>query len=65
MKYIILVVFIFISLSLTGCGAIDRGMSKITGNASEVCHDDVIYLQFTSGATVKYLSNGKIATCKI
>lgn len=47
----------------TGCGRIDRAVSGWTGDGSETCQDGVVYLQFTSGVTVKYLPNGKIATC--
>lgn len=61
MKYLIIAIML---LALTGCGAIDRGLSRLTGNASEICHDKVIYLQFTSGATVKFLPNGSVATCE-
>jgi hypothetical protein len=51
-----------VALSLSGCGKFDRGLAKITGSA-EVCVDGVLYLQFTSGATVKYNRDGTIATC--
>ena len=50
-------------LLFSGCGAIDREVSKVTGKGSETCQDGVIYLQFTSGATVKYNQDGSIATC--
>ena len=52
------------ALLLTGCGQFDRAKAKWTGDASETCHDGVIYLQFTSGATVKYNKDGTIATCE-
>jgi hypothetical protein len=55
---------IFALLFLTGCGALDRFSAHITGDASEVCHDGVLYLQFTSGASVKYNTDGTMATCK-
>lgn len=51
-----------VALALPGCGKFDRGVAKITGSA-EVCVDGVLYLQFTSGATVKYNRDGTIATC--
>lgn len=51
-------------LSLTSCGYVDRISAKYTGAGSEVCQDGVVYLQFTSGVTVKYTPEGKIATCK-
>jgi len=49
-------------LLLTGCGAIGRAWASLTGDY-ESCVDGVRYLQFPSGVTVKYLPNGKIATC--
>lgn len=50
------------TLALTGCGAWDRGVAQITGVA-ESCYAGVVYLQFTSGVTVKYDKSGKIITC--
>ena len=49
-------------MTLAGCGKFDRGVAKITGSA-QVCVDGVLYLQFTSGASVKYNRDGTIATC--
>ena len=49
---------------LTGCGWFDRKIAAISGDGSETCHSGVVYLQFTSGVSVKYLPDGKIATCK-
>lgn len=49
--------------ALSGCGAVDRAVSKFTGKGSEVCQDGVVYLQFTSGTSVKYDKFGKIVTC--
>lgn len=48
---------------LTGCGAWDRSVAQLTGVA-ESCHDGVVYLQFTSGVTVKYNQNGGVVACK-
>lgn len=62
MKRILMV--IALTFALTGCGAFDRFAAKVTGDGSETCHAGVIYLQFTSGVSVKYLPDGKIATCK-
>lgn len=50
-------------VALTGCGYVDRGIAHVTGS-SEQCIDGVKYLQFASGASVKYTPDGKIATCK-
>ena len=60
MKWIILITSILV---FTGCGAIDRAAAQITGDGSETCHGEVVYLQFTSGTSVKYLPDGSIATC--
>jgi len=61
MKAILLAI---LALSLSGCGKLDRMFVAITGDASETCHDGVTYLQFTSGASVKYNADGTIAKCK-
>ena len=50
-------------LALAGCGEVDRSIASFTGSA-ESCIDGVKYLQFTSGVTVKYNSDGTISTCK-
>lgn len=52
-----------LAFTLVGCGAVDRTVAKLTGVA-ESCHSGVTYLQFTSGVTVKYTQDGKVATCK-
>lgn len=60
MKTIITVV---LALSLTGCGWFDRYVTaNVTGNAQS-CIDGVMYIQFPSGATVKYKPDGKVWTC--
>jgi hypothetical protein len=51
-------------LSIAGCGRLDRWFAGVTGTAAETCIDGVVYLQFTSGATVKYTPEGKVATCR-
>lgn len=40
-------------VALAACGAIDRKMANLSGEAAEVCQDGIVYLQFTSGATPK------------
>lgn len=57
------VVVACMAIALAGCGKIDRWWAGMTGDASEVCIDGVAYLQFTSGATVKYRADGRVATC--
>ena len=60
MKFTILILLALMS----GCGKLDRMFVAITGDASETCHDGGAYLQFTSGASVKYNADGTIAKCK-
>ena len=54
---------ILLLLGLSGCGKVDRVMAAWTGDATETCQSGVIYLQFTSGVSVKYNKDGSIATC--
>jgi len=49
-------------LNISSCGRFERGVAKVTGHA-EQCIDGVKYLQFTSGASVKYRQDGTIWTC--
>lgn len=51
------------SVFFVGCGAVDRSLAKFTGDATETCHDGVMYLQFTSGASVAYNKDGTVKTC--
>lgn len=53
---------IAVSLVLMSCGNFDRHVANITGS-SESCIDGVRYIQFPSGASVKYTREGRIATC--
>lgn len=55
---------ILLSISLTGCGWFDRNVAAVTGGATKTCVDGVVYLQFTSGATVQVDGNGKPVACK-
>jgi hypothetical protein len=65
MKFSILIVLV---LMLSGCGRFNRFMAGLTGDATETCVDGVMYLQFTSGATVKYtvdqFGNYSIVKCQ-
>lgn len=58
------IAIIMLCSMLVGCGNFERWKVSMTGNAQETCHDGVVYLQFTSGATVKYQKSGQIALCK-
>lgn len=44
-------------------GYFNRQLAVVKGFTRE-CVDGVVYLQFPSGVTVKYLPNGQIATCE-
>lgn len=48
---------------LSGCGYFERVVGTVTGY-SKMCVDGIVYLQFTSGATVQVDSNGKPVVCK-
>lgn len=48
---------------MAGCGQIDRNLATWIGTPAEICVDGVLYLQFTSGASVKYDQAGNVATC--
>ncbi len=61
-KLLLLALSMTLPLTLASCGKFDRGVAKITGSA-QVCVDGVMYLQFTSGASVKYNRDGTVATC--
>ena len=61
-KLLLLASLIALPMTLAGCGKLDRGVAKLTGSA-QVCVDGVLYIQFTSGASVKYNRDGTIATC--
>lgn len=58
-KLIILIPLIFI---LSACGGWDRTVANVTGYSTR-CIDDVKYIQFTSGVTVKYRKDGMVETC--
>lgn len=60
MKYIILAA---VALTLSGCGAGERIYASVTG-WSVICVEGVSYIQFVSGATVQYTTDGKIKLCK-
>ena len=55
----ILILMIWITFFISGCGSINRSLAEYTGS-KEVIVDGVHYLQFPSGVTVKYDREGKI-----
>ena len=63
MKTIILIVLAV--AALTGCGWFDRKKAAFTGDATKTCVDGVLYLQFTSGATVAYTPDSKVKQCSM
>lgn len=44
-------------------GSVHRKIAEYTGY-STICVDGVKYVQFTSGASVQYDTNGKVVTCR-
>lgn len=63
MKNILIITIILLSLNLSACGKFDRVLANASGKASEVCQDKVVYLQFSSGASVAYNPDGTIRGC--
>lgn len=64
MKKIRMLSLLFVVTTLGGCGWADRYFTaNITGYSRE-CVEGVSYLQFPSGVTVQYTTDGKIKTCK-
>lgn len=57
MKKILIICVAVATMSLTGCGKISQLKAHYTGQAAETCHDGIVYLQWTSGSTVKIDKN--------
>ena len=52
-----MIIFAFVSAcTLSGCGRYNRDSAYITGSTS-MCIDGITYLQFPTGASVKYNRN--------
>lgn len=62
-KFIIATVVTMSTIGLSGCGKVQQLSAHWTGDATETCHDGVVYLQFTSGASVKYDRTSHVVTC--
>jgi hypothetical protein len=56
------IIWSVLALALVGCGSFERDVAKFKGH-SQQCVDGVMYLQFSSGATVKYRPDGSVWTC--
>ena len=48
---------------LAGCGKLDRTVAHYRG-WSEICIHGVQYLQFSSGASVEYTTDGHVKNCQ-
>lgn len=48
---------------LAGCGKLDRTVAHYRG-WSEICVHGVQYLQFSSGASVEYTTDGHVKNCQ-
>lgn len=62
-KMKLIAVALMATLILSGCGWFDRKYASVTGGATKSCIDGVVYLQFTSGATVQVDKEGMPVTC--
>lgn len=49
---------------MSGCGWFDRQVATAFGGAAKTCVDGVLYLQFTSGASVAYHRDGSVRSCE-
>lgn len=63
MKKMLRFLLIATVLMLAGCGFVDRYFTANIKGHSKECIEGVSYLQFPSGVTVQYASDGKIKTC--
>ena len=61
-RKILIGIWALAALSVAACGQMDRGVANLTGH-SEQCIDGVKYVQFPSGATVKYKKDSTVETC--
>jgi len=57
------VLIILGAIALSGCGVVDRFFAGITGDGTPTCWENVVYVQFTSGASVAYNKDGTIKLC--
>jgi uncharacterized protein YceK len=60
MKILIIALFV---LTLSGCGVVERFFAGVTGGGTATCFRGVTYVQFTSGASVAYNTNGSVMLC--
>ena len=56
-------IIILVCVALTGCGVVDRFFASMTGDGTPTCWKGVVYVQFTSGASVAYNRDGSIMQC--
>lgn len=56
-------IIMLIVFTISGCGVVDREVARLTGTGLGQCWHNVMYIQFTSGASVAYNSDGSIMTC--
>lgn len=53
-----------VAVLMSGCGWFDRQVATAFGGAAKTCVDGVLYLQFTSGASVAYNRDGSVRSCE-
>jgi hypothetical protein len=55
-----LLAILALALTLSSCGVMERMFAGVTGGGTETCFRGVTYVQFTSGASVAYNTDGTI-----
>lgn len=58
---IIMVILTILTCTISGCGQFPP--QYYADDAVETCHQGVVYLQFTTGSSVKHNQDGSIARC--
>jgi len=62
MKTLFIILITVLLLTVTGCGSGAKFSAALTG-FSEHCIDNVEYIQFVNGASVKYNPDSTVVTC--
>jgi len=55
-----IVTILILVLTLSSCGVVERMFAGVTGGGTATCFRGVTYVQFTSGASVAYNTDGTI-----
>lgn len=63
MKYMKIIILVIGVISVTGCGVVERMFAGVVGGGASTCFRGVMYVQFTSGASVAYNLDGSVKAC--